>query len=305
MTAAAAFLEPESDIWSRWLMHARHGGDSTLRQIVLAEIEPYAQRVLDGAELRPGMTLVDIGSGEGLIAFRAIDRVGPSMKVLLTDISLPMLRHAETLAVERGVRAQCSFIHCPADDLGAIGDATVDAVTTRAALAYVADKAAALREFHRVLKPGGRLSLAEPIFYDDAIAACVLRTQTTLRHLDRIWPLIHRWKAAQFPDTAERMAASPIANFSERTLFDSIRAAGFMHSHAELHLDMFPSQISSWETFLNTSPHPLAPTLEAILDEQFSEDERRVFEGALRAHVESGQAQCIERTAYFTARKGN
>lgn len=303
MEPAMSATESGADIWSRWLLHTRHGGDPALEQIVRAELQPYAKRVLDGARLSPGMTLADIGAGEGLIAFHAIERIGPSLRVILTDVSVPMLRHAEALSAARDVRRQCSFLACPADDLGAIPDATVDAVTTRAVLAYVADKAAALREFYRILKPGGRLSLAEPIFYDDAIAASVLRTQTKNGQLDAIWSLIHRWKAAQFPDTLEGMAASPMTNFSERTLLESIRAARFVQPHMELHIDMLPARVNSWTTFLKTSPHPLAPTLEHILNTQFDAEERQRFEACLRAHVESGEAQCMERTAYFTAVK--
>jgi hypothetical protein len=41
----------ESDIWSGWLLHARHGGDPALQQIVRAELHRYAERVLDGAQL--------------------------------------------------------------------------------------------------------------------------------------------------------------------------------------------------------------------------------------------------------------
>ena len=44
-----------------------------------------------------------------------------------------------------------------------MADGSVDVVTTRSVLIYVKDKAAALREFYRVLKPGGRVSLFEPI----------------------------------------------------------------------------------------------------------------------------------------------
>ena len=88
----------DSDVWSDWLLHRRHGGDPEYGEHVQNVVDQYAKRVLDGAHLMPGMTLVDIGSGEGLIAFRAIEEVGPSLNVLLTDISGPMLRYAEKVA---------------------------------------------------------------------------------------------------------------------------------------------------------------------------------------------------------------
>ena len=67
-----------------------------------------------------------------------------------------MLRHAESIALQRGVRAQCTFLECTAEKRRGILDASVDVVATRAVLAYVADKKAALAECFRILKPGGR-----------------------------------------------------------------------------------------------------------------------------------------------------
>ena len=297
--------ESQSDVWSRWLLHVRSGGDPAFDRAVRAELQPYAERLLDAARLEPGMTLADIGTGEGLIAFHAIDRIGPSLKVVLTDISAPLLRHAEALATERGVRQQCSFVECGADKLTGIPDASVDVVTTRAALAYVADKAAALREFQRILKPGGRISLAEPIFQDDAFAACALKSMVDeqRQNPDPFRPLLHRWKAAQFPDTPEKIAASPIANFSERTLFELTRVLGFAQIHVELHIDMLSSRITGWQVFLDSSPHPWAPPLSQILAEHFTAAERQTFENTLRPLVESGQALTVMRTAYISATK--
>lgn len=300
---AGTSADAPSDRWSHWLLHARHGDDPALEKTYRAGVQLYAKRVLEGAKLSHDMTLADIGSGEGLIAFHAIERIGPSLQVLLTDVSAPLLRHAEAIAVDRGIRQQCSFIECRADNLSAIPDGFVDAVTTRAVLAYVTNKVAALREFHRILKPGGRLSLAEPIFFDDALAASMLRTQIEKGLAGPIGPLVHRWKAAQFPDTPERMSASPITDFSERTLFEMIRACGFTHLHLELHIDLIPNPIASWETFLNTSPHPLAPTLREILAKQFNAAERAALEAALRGNIESGRSEAVDRTAYFTALK--
>ncbi|MHB8723679.1 MAG: methyltransferase domain-containing protein [Steroidobacteraceae bacterium] len=101
-----------------------------------------------------------------------------------------------------------------------IADGSVDVVATRAVLAYVADKKAALGEFLRILKPGGRLSIAEPILQDDAFHARALRKriEDPSQPVDRFLTLLHRWKAAQFPDTEETFAKSPIVNYSERDL---------------------------------------------------------------------------------------
>jgi predicted deacylase len=120
---------------------------------------------------------------------------------------------------------------------------------------------------------------------------------------DRFRPLLHRWKAAQFPDTPEKLAASPIANFSERTLFELTRVAGFTPIHLELHIDMRTADLASWKTFLETSPHPWAPALTDILAQQFTPPEQQYFEEIMRPLVESGRALTTIRTAYITASK--
>lgn len=296
----------QSDEWSDWLLHTRHAGNADQERTLLAELSHYADRVLDGARLAEDMTLLDIGSGDGLIAFRAIDRVGPSLRTLLTDISAPLLRHAESLAEQRGVSDQCRFVQCSADALEGIDDGSVDAVTTRAVLAYVPDKVSALREFHRVLRPGGRISIAEPILRDDAFEASSLKTfvdSLPPESTDPFFRLLHRWKAAQFPDSEEKIAASSLTNYSERDLVRFALDTGFSQVHMEFHIDVRPSAVSSWDVLLGTSPHPWAPTLGAILAEQFSAEERRFFEHAFRTHVEGRQLVTAERTAYLTAIK--
>src|ERR1700722_11576473 len=99
----------ESDVWSDWLLHRRHGDDAAYNCVVKAVVAGYADRVLDGAQLAAGMTMVDVGAGEGLMAFRAIERIGPSLQVTLTDVSAPMLRYAESAARQGNVRSQCTY----------------------------------------------------------------------------------------------------------------------------------------------------------------------------------------------------
>jgi arsenite methyltransferase len=296
----------ESDEWSRWLLHQRHAGDATFRQQIQKQLDQFAQRVLDGAQLGPGETLVDVGCGEGLIAFGAIDRIGETLNVILTDVSAPMIAHAQGVAKERGVVNQCWFIQCPADDLAAIPDASVDVVATRAVLAYVADRSKAIQEFFRILRPGGRISICEPVLQDEAFIACALRAMVNKEVSapeDPFRPLLYRWRAAQFPDTHEKLLANPLTNYTERTLFETVRSAGFAPIHAQLHLDFAPSEFTSWDVFVESSPHPWAPSLKEILAQQFSSDERRSFEQMMRPLVESGTAPATSRTLYLCAEK--
>ena len=296
----------EADVWSEWLLHRRHADDSAYGQFVAGAVTAFADRVLDAARLAPGMTLADIGTGEGLVAFRAISRTGPQLRVIATDISAPLLQYATGVATQLGVRDQLTFLACPADDLSLIGDGTVDVVTTRAVLAYVADKPTALREFHRILKPGGRISLLEPILQDEAFYARALRARLEAPAADRddrFLTLLHRWKSAQFPDSPEGCAHSPLVNFSERDLVSHAKGAGFADIHLELHIDVVTSPIRSWQVFIGNSPHPWAPSLARIMAEQFSAAEREYFESIVRPLVESGRNVTTDRAAYLQANK--
>ena len=58
---------------------------------------------------------------------------------------------------------RCRFVEAAAEDIRPIEEDSVDVVTTRSVLIYVDDKERAFREFARVLRPGGRISLYEPI----------------------------------------------------------------------------------------------------------------------------------------------
>lgn len=115
--------------------------------------------------------------------------------------------------------------------------------------------------------------------------------------------LLHRVKAAQFPDTPEAIAESSIANYSERDLFRFAGSAGFTEMHLTLHVTSLAQIGRSWDVFLESSPHPLAPSVKQILATQFSPEERRLFEQVFRPAIEDEQATGVERMVYLTANK--
>ena len=119
------------------------------------QLAPAQDRLLDLAALQPGERVLDIACGTGLVTFPAAAAVGPGGEVVGTDISQAMIDLVRRLAAERGV-ANVSFDRMDAEDLGALPDASFDVVLTALGLMYVPDVLQALKEQHRVLKPGGR-----------------------------------------------------------------------------------------------------------------------------------------------------
>ena len=141
------------DRWHRWLLDVRFGGDPAARERLLTELlYPVRDTLLDKARLQPGDTVLDVGTGDGLIAFGAVERLGPSGHVVFSDISQDLLDHCRAAAAAEGLLDRCRFVVASADSLDGIADASVDVVTTRSVLIYVKDKAAALRAFYRVLR---------------------------------------------------------------------------------------------------------------------------------------------------------
>lgn len=298
--------DTEADLWSRWLLKGRHGGDPNYEPVIKEQLAEIRQRVLQGARLKSGMTLVDVGAGDGLISLGALQQVAQPFSVILADISAPILTHVEQLSEKLGLRQHCTFVRTSAELLDGIQDEVADVVTTRAVLAYVADKASAARNFLRVLKAGGTISIAEPINQDGAIHLAaltnVLRSQPA-NPTTAYATLLQRCRALQLPSNLDDIRANPLTNFSERDLLQIFRTAGFVDLHLELHIDVKSGPPMPWSTYIDIAPRPGAMSLREIFIQHFSLSETALFEAGLRPDVESGSFTHQTITAYLTAKK--
>jgi arsenite methyltransferase len=280
----------EPDKWSRWLAETRFGGDQKAAEKQMRGLIWLRNRLLKKAGLAEGKVVLDVGAGEGLIGFGALESVGATGRVIFSDISEQLVELTRSAAEQMGVLDRCSFVTAGAEDLSAIESASVDLVATRSVLIFVDDKPRAFREFFRVLKPGGRTALFEPI--DD----CRM-TEYSEYWQRRAWADPDSEEGAPIKDLLERLHEywerhrhlnDAMINFNERDLVMMCVAAGFAGVHTELDLSVGPMPPMNWDTMMKSSGNPLIPTNGEVLREIFSADELARFERHVRPIVERG-----------------
>jgi arsenite methyltransferase len=269
-----------SDRWADWIRTRRTGGDAEYETHMLEQLRAVRDRVLDNAELRGGETLLDVGCGNGLIAFGALER--GAGHVVFADVSEPLLEDCRGLAEAAGLLDRCRFVAASAEDLAAIDDSSIDVVTTRSVLIYVEDKERAFHEFQRVLRPGGRISLFEPInrFGMDE------RRCTWGYALDGVEDLM-----TKVNDVFERYQPrdDPMVDFDERDLLALAERAGFFPINLHYEAEIEPPEARRWETFVATSGNPKIPTFAEAMDEALTEEERERLVAAMRPAVQEGR----------------
>ncbi len=118
------------------------------------------------AGLRPGETVLDVGSGGGIDTIMAARLVGPTGRVVGLDMLEEMRERAAAHASEADVGQWTEFVPGEMEAIP-LADGSVDVVISNGVLNLSARKSRALAEIHRVVRPGGRLCVADLVVDDD------------------------------------------------------------------------------------------------------------------------------------------
>jgi len=250
---------------------------------MVAVLAGVRDRVLDAAEVQPGETVLDVGAGTGLLTFGARELVGETGQVVAVDVSVGALY--ELLGAAHAAGTAGIALQLGAAEVLPLPDGSVDVVLMRSVLIYVREKAEATREFFRVLRAGGRVSLFEPINRRKASLSTVI-------DLAELAPLMDERHARRLD------ADDPMLDFDAADLERCFAEAGFADVRATV-LETVQETVT--EMLLTTPPAPgKTPLVDAWRAEHGEQSAARLAD-LVRAHGPRVDLSVTQ--LYLTARK--
>jgi cyclopropane fatty-acyl-phospholipid synthase-like methyltransferase len=157
------FIFPTGRAWARELGYP----EPELARVPDATVESFAGVANHWTlgRMEPGSVVLDLGCGAGTDLLIAAQMVGSTGRVIGVDMTAAMLERAAQSAREMGL--ENVELHASLIESLPLNDASVDAVISNGVIDLVPDKDAVFDEIDRVLRPGGRLQLADVVIHHE------------------------------------------------------------------------------------------------------------------------------------------
>jgi SAM-dependent methyltransferase len=209
----------------------------------------HTAALLEIVPARSGERVLDVATGPGVVAVAAARLVGPTGRVLATDLAPEW----EPLVAERAAAAGVENVAFRAMDGGALDlpDGDFDVAYCQFGLMFVPQPVQALREMRRVLRPGGRLGVVVWSTEDRALCFSVLN-----RHLRGVVP----------PEAPGQELPTPLSLGAPGLVEGLVASAGFREVRVQRRtLDfVFPSPDGMWRMRVEEGPPAVRAAVAAL-----------------------------------------
>ncbi|MBS1552325.1 MAG: methyltransferase domain-containing protein [Bacteroidetes bacterium] len=268
-----------SDIWSDWLKHRRFGGDKTYQQMALAHVKAIAQKIIERADISESHVVLDIGAGDGLLGLSALERLGSSGKLILSDFSEHALAIPKEIFKEKKINdSRVQFLISSAEKLS-LPSNSIDRVLMRAVLLYIEKKQDAFDEIYRILIPGGIAVILDPInkrnleFGGNYFRGYSLDIEPLLS--------VKSFLLKIFKELSNYIPES-FCNYTEHDLVHYCIKSGFNEIRLEYYASYNKqSKYASSKAFFDIATNPHSPTLRESMKKVLSKNELKIVEGVL------------------------
>ena len=203
--------------WTQWLKQNRFAGQTPeMVEQTTKWLEAVRDVILVYAEIQPYDVVLDIGTGTGLLAFKALEMQDCKGRVIFSDKFKDCLDDCKRILDESGVVSGYEMLLSPCEHI-ALPESTVHKALMRSVLVHIVNKQPAINEIYRVLKPSGKFCAFEPI----------IRSNT------RYWQILDSKyidKYEDFKRVENEMMENPmdsLCNFDQDTLRANLEIAGF------------------------------------------------------------------------------
>ena len=203
--------------WTQWLKQNRFAGQTPeMIEQTTRWLEAVRDVILVYAEIMPHETVIDIGCGTGLLAFKALEMQECKGKVIFSDKFQDCLDDCKSILEDSGVTEGYEMLLSPCEHI-ALPESSVHKALMRSVLVHITHKQPAISEIYRILKPGGKFCAFEP----------VIRSNT------RYWQILDPMYIEKYDDfkrVENEIMENPLdslCNFDEDTLKMNLEIAGF------------------------------------------------------------------------------